>query len=102
MKTLLKMSLVCLGLFLFSSAAINAQRTITLISDGVAVSTGIDDATKDQVLVEAQKLLNSYYEIADFWDSNREQFDEDKYTSFISLFSGSARVYDDIQTSPLM
>ncbi len=100
MKTMLRSVMLGFSLLFFVVGTVNAQRTINLIDDGAAIGAGIDEATKAQIIEVVQDILNRYYNIASFWDENNEAFDEDKYTAFISLFSGSARVYEDIADEP--
>jgi hypothetical protein len=99
MKTIIKLSLSLVCLIFFSST-ITAQKTVNVITDGAAVSAEIPEQTKDEIIDVIKEMLNRYYNIASFWDENNEAFDEEKYTEFISLFSGSARVYEDIADEP--
>lgn len=99
MKTIIKLSLT-LSCFLFYSQSATAQKSVNVITDGTAVSAEIDEQTKGQIIDVVKETLNKYYNIASFWDENNETFDEGKYTEFISLFSGSARVYEDIAEEP--
>ncbi|GLR16666.1 hypothetical protein [Portibacter lacus] len=100
MKTFLKIYLSLLVLLLLSINTVNGQKTVNLITDGTAVSAEIDEQLKGQIFESIRNVLNRYYEIASFWDENAEAFDEEKYSQFIGLFSGSARVYDDIADKP--
>jgi len=86
-------------LILFSGALVG-QKTVNLITDGAAISAEVDEQTKNDIIDVVQEILNKYYNVASFWDENAEAFDEEKYTQFIGMFSGSARVYEDISDEP--
>lgn len=99
MKAFLKLGLSLLALLVISNVAVG-QKTVNLITDGAAISADINEETKSEILEAVRDVLNRYYNIASFWDENAEAFDEEKYTEFVSLFSGSARVYEDIADKP--
>ncbi|WP_235299137.1 hypothetical protein [Portibacter marinus] len=98
MKTFKVFSILLLASLL--NTTLFGQRTINVITDGAAVSADVDEQTKNEIIDVVQEVLNKYYNIASFWNENAEEFDENKYTQFIGMFSGSARVYDDIAEEP--
>ena len=100
MKTFLNFLVLTCCIICLSIINLQGQRTIPVINDGAAIGAGVDEATKNQILEVVQELMNKYYNIAGFWDEVNESFDEDKYTEFISIFSSSARVFDDTSDDP--
>ncbi len=93
--------LLLIASFLFLTLQnVKAQRTMTIITDGAAISSEVSETTKSEIITVVKQVMNNYYNVASFWDPNNEVFDEEKYTTFISLFSGSARVYEDIANKP--
>jgi len=99
MKTFFRLGLSLVAFLLLSNVTFG-QKTVNLITDGAAMSAELDEELKGEILASVKDILNRYYNIGSFWDENAEAFDEEKYTEFISLFSGSARVYEDIADEP--
>lgn len=86
--------------FTFITLGLFGQKSVNIQRDGMVVDSEIDDETRDKILEVIDNIVNRYYNIANFWNEDNSSFDEDKYTQFIGLFSGSAQVYDDISQDP--
>ncbi len=79
--------------FLFLSYLGQAQ--IKIYEEGSYVKAEVTEEQKDEIMNAASVMLNQYARVATFRDDNN-QFSDDSYTEFVSLFSGSAEVYDDL------
>jgi len=71
------------------------QAQIKIYEEGSYVKAEINEEQKDEIMKAATDLVNQYARVATFRDDNN-QFSDDSYTEFVSLFSGSAEVYDDL------
>lgn len=92
--------LTLLFLFIFvASLAVHAQE-IFLIKDYMEVDPAIDSDLQLQIIEMATKVINDYNESASFVDNESGEFSDEKYAEFIDLFSGSAKVYDDLAKKP--
>lgn len=85
--------------FILASAAIHAQE-IFLIKDYMEVDPEIDDDKQLEIIEMATKIINDYNKSASFLDDETGAFSDEKYADFIDLFSGSAKVYDDLMKKP--
>lgn len=79
--------------------AVHGQE-IFLIKDYMEVDPSIDSDLELQIIEAATKILNDYNESASFTEDDSGAFSDQKYTDFIDLFSGSAKVYDDLVKKP--
>jgi hypothetical protein len=94
----MKYSTLCLKLcfltvFILSVSGAYAQ--VRIYEEGSYVKAEINDEQKDEIMAATTKILNEYARVATFRDDNNN-FSDDSYTEFVSLFSGSAEVYDDL------
>ncbi len=71
------------------------QAQIKIYQDGSYIKADITDEQKDEIMASATNIMNKYAKVASFLDDNM-QFSDDAYSDFISIFSGSAEVFDDL------
>jgi hypothetical protein len=66
------------------------------LSPNLSIHDEITEDEKKQILSSVTSVVNKYCESGNFWNSNIEEFDEDKYADFIELFAGNATIHDDL------
>jgi hypothetical protein len=88
-----------LTLFIFAASLSIYAQDVFLIKDYMEVDPSIDDDVQLQIIEMATKIINDYNESASFLDETGK-FSDKKYADFIDLFSGGAKVYDDLMKKP--
>ncbi len=79
----------------FLLTGILGQAQIKVYTEGSYIKAEITEEQKEELMQSCTDLINQYATVATFRDDNN-QFSDDSYTEFVSLFSGSAEVYDDL------
>ena len=89
------LNLKFLLLTVFILSAFGAFAQLKIYEEGSYIKAELNEEQKDEVMAATTKILNEYARVATFRDEN-DNFSDNSYTEFVSLFSGSAEVYDDL------
>lgn len=89
------LNLKFLFLTVFILSAFGAFAQIKIYEEGSYIKAELNEEQKDEIMAATTKILNEYARVATFRDDNNN-FSDNSYTEFVSLFSGSAEVYDDL------
>mgnify|MGYP000568639114 CR=1 FL=1 len=68
---------------------------IRIYEDGSYIKAELTEEDKEIIMETATRVVNSYVTVASFQDESGN-FSDESYAEFVSLFSGSAEVYDDL------
>lgn len=89
------------GLLLLAYVSTDAQDLKYEVNTGLVQIVGeVDQTLQNQLFQLAEEAFNKYVDYANFWDEEKDEFSNFKFSEISSLIDGSAKIFNDIVAQP--